>query len=145
MGCGTSEVGPKLASEPCLDAHITDTDASPSAVHIMKARHIGLDNYSVHRANVLSLPFGEGEFDAVVDKGTLDALLCRSAQDAQWMAAEVHRVLVKGGVFLQVRGLVDVCRRCSRDALSNDRTHPSRSIFTLPTGRTLLTQRFFVS
>lgn len=103
VGCGTSEVGPKLASEPGLrGAHVTDADSSPSAVRIMKARHVGLDNYACHRADALNLPFAEGRFDAVVDKGTLDALLCRSVEGAQGMASEVHRVLAKGGVFLQV-------------------------------------------
>ncbi|CAM9390188.1 unnamed protein product [Sphacelaria rigidula] len=130
VGCGTSEVGPKLASEPGLDAHISDADASPSAVRIMKARHVGLDNYSVHRANALSLPFREGDFDAVVDKGTLDALLCRSVEDAQGMAAEIHRVLAKGGVFLQVT-TEDPEARLDLLTTSAGRTHApwSKSLF----------------
>lgn len=102
VGCGTSDVGPKLASEPGLHAHVTDVDSSSSAVRIMKARHLGLDKYSCDMADALNLPFPDGTFDAVVDKGTLDSLLCHSVEDAETMATEVHRVLAKGGVFLQV-------------------------------------------
>lgn len=95
-------MGPKLAGEPGLDVHVTDADRSPTAVRIMKKRHAGVSNYSCYKADALNLPFPEGSFDAVVDKGTLDAILCRSVEDAHGMAAEVHRVLAKGGVFLQV-------------------------------------------
>ena len=96
-------MGPKLATEPDLKLHVTDADSSPSAVRIMKRRHAGLDNYTCHQTDVLNLPFPEESFDAVVDKGTLDALLCRNVEDAQGMATEMHRVLAKGGVFVQVR------------------------------------------
>ena len=68
----------------------------------MKRRHASLDNYMCHQTDVLNLPFPEDSFDAVVDKGTLDALLCRNMEDAQAMATEMHRVLTKGGVFVQV-------------------------------------------
>eukprot|EP00904_Undaria_pinnatifida_P007413 jgi/Undpi1/3801/HiC_scaffold_16.g07170.m1 len=102
VGCGTSEVGPKLATEPGLSIHVTDADSSPSAVRIMKRRHASLDNYMCHQTDVLNLPFPEDSFDAVVDKGTLDALLCRNMEDAQAMATEMHRVLTKGGVFVQI-------------------------------------------
>lgn len=88
--------------EPNLKLHVTDADSSPSAVRLMKRRHSSLDNYTCHETDVLNLPFPEGSYDAVVDKGTLDALLCRSSEDALGMASEVHRVLRKGGVFLQV-------------------------------------------
>lgn len=102
VGCGTSEVGPKLATEPDLELHVTDADSSPSAVRIMKRRHASLNNYTCHQTDVLNLPFPEESFDAVVDKGTLDALLCRNVEDAQQMATEMHRVLTKGGVFVQI-------------------------------------------
>ncbi|CAN0087291.1 unnamed protein product, partial [Hapterophycus canaliculatus] len=104
VGCGTSEVGPKLAQEPSLLPliHVTDSDSSPSALMLMKRRHAALQNYACHEGNALDLNFGDGSFDVVVDKGTLDALLCRSANDAHLMVAEMHRVLRKGGVYFQI-------------------------------------------
>ena len=102
VGCGTSDVGPKLAQEASLSLHLTDVDSSPSAVRLMKRRHAGLDNYTCQEANVLRLGFPPGRFDAVVDKGTLDAILCSSVEEARDMVSEMHRVLREGGVYVQV-------------------------------------------
>ncbi|CAM9663821.1 unnamed protein product [Pylaiella littoralis] len=102
VGCGTSEVGPKLAQEPDLSLHVTDADNSPSAVRLMKQRHAAVDNYTCRETDVLNLKFPDGSFDAVVDKGTLDALLCRSVKDARDMVTEMHRVLTPGGIYVQV-------------------------------------------
>lgn len=102
MGCGTSDLGPKLAQEPSLSLHVTDADNSPSAVRIMEQRHANLENYEASEADVLDLNFPDGTFDAIVDKGTLDALLCGSVEDARDMVTEVYRVLRKGGAYVQV-------------------------------------------
>lgn len=102
MGCGTSDMGPKLAQEPTLSLHVTDADNSPSAVRIMRQRYGNLENYAASEADVLNLNFPDGRFDAIVDKGTLDALLCGSVEDARKMVAEMHRVLSRGGVYVQV-------------------------------------------
>lgn len=102
VGCGTSDMGPRLAQEASLPLHVTDIDNSPSAVRLMKQRHAGLENYTASEADVLNLNFPEGSFDAIVDKGTLDALLCRSVEEARETVAEMHRALVKGGAYVQV-------------------------------------------
>lgn len=102
MGCGTSDMGPKLAQEATLSLQVMDADNSPSAVRLMKQRYGDLENYTASEADVLSLDFPEGTFDAIVDKGTLDALLCSSVEDARAMVNEMHRVLGKGGAYVQV-------------------------------------------
>ncbi|CAM9137178.1 unnamed protein product [Scytosiphon promiscuus] len=104
VGCGTSGVGPKIAQEPSLLPliHVTDSDSSPSALMLMRRRHAALQNYACHEGNALDLDFPDGTFDAIVDKGTLDALLCRSVEDAHLMVAEMHRILRKGGVYFQI-------------------------------------------
>lgn len=68
----------------------------------MKQRHAAVDNYTCRETDVLNLNFPDGSFDAVVDKGTLDALLCRSVKDARDMVTEMHRVLTPGGIYVQV-------------------------------------------
>eukprot|EP00903_Cladosiphon_okamuranus_P013567 g12638.t1 len=102
VGCGTSDLGPKLAQEPSLLVDVMDADNSPSAIRIMEQRHANLENYGACEADVLNLDFPDGTFDAIVDKGTLDALLCSSVEAAREMVTEMHRVLRKGGAYVQV-------------------------------------------
>ena len=51
-----------------------------------------------------SLQFGDGIFDAVIDKGTFDSILCGdgSGPNAAMMLQEVHRVLSPNGVYICV-------------------------------------------
>jgi ubiquinone/menaquinone biosynthesis C-methylase UbiE len=51
-----------------------------------------------------ALRFAEGSFDAVIDKGTFDAIVCTPDDDAavSQACAEVARVLGPGGVFVSV-------------------------------------------
>lgn len=125
-------MGPKLAEEPALSSlHVTDTDSSPTAVRLMKKRHEALCNYDCREGDVLNLNFPTGRFDAVVDKGTLDALLCGSAEDALEMVSEVHRVLRNGGVYVQIsaedpEARLELLTECGS---SSGRGPWSRSIF----------------
>jgi len=52
--------------------------------------------------DVKSLQFEDGIFDAVVDKGTLDCILCGdgSGPNAEQMLNEVYRVLAPTGVYI---------------------------------------------
>jgi len=51
-----------------------------------------------------SLGYADGTFDAVIDKGTLDSLLCgeNSTANSARYVAEVCRTLKPGGVFIVV-------------------------------------------
>ena len=46
--------------------------------------------------------FREGDFNVVIDKGTLDCVLCGdiSVSNANKMLSEVHRVLAPGGFYI---------------------------------------------
>lgn len=46
--------------------------------------------------------FGDGTFDCVIDKGTLDSILCGdgSGPNAHMMLSEIHRVLNANGVYI---------------------------------------------
>lgn len=59
---------------------------------------------SDHEMDARDLKYPEREFDVVIDKGTLDAILCgsESAKNAASMLMEVHRVLKRGGLFFLI-------------------------------------------
>ena len=48
--------------------------------------------------------FGDGEFDVILDKGTLDAILCGadSNKHQNTMLTELNRLLKRGGVFVLI-------------------------------------------
>ena len=54
--------------------------------------------------DVLDMKFKNGEFDIVLDKGTLDSVLCgdNSAPNVDKMLNEVYRVLSPNGIYICV-------------------------------------------
>jgi ubiquinone/menaquinone biosynthesis C-methylase UbiE len=48
--------------------------------------------------------FKQGEFNVVLDKGTLDSILCgdNSTPNAEKMLSEIHRVLAPNGIYICV-------------------------------------------
>jgi len=46
--------------------------------------------------------FSSGEFNVVLDKGTLDSILCgdNSVPNAEKMMQEIYRILAPGGVYV---------------------------------------------
>ena len=51
-----------------------------------------------------SLDFETSSFDLVIDKGTMDSMLCsgHSYMDVARMLTQVHRVLKPGGIYFLV-------------------------------------------
>jgi SAM-dependent methyltransferase len=78
---------------------VTSTDISPVAVEFQKEKHPKLN---VFRADATSLPFEDGSFGRVIDKGTFDAVLTGGFKMARSMASEVRRVLQGDGVYVLI-------------------------------------------
>ncbi|OCF41710.1 hypothetical protein I317_04516 [Kwoniella heveanensis CBS 569] len=73
LGCGNSALG-----EVLYDAgwtNIVNLDYSKIVIDQMKERHTSRPLMEWHEMDVLDLKYGEEEFDLVVDKGTMDAML----------------------------------------------------------------------
>ena len=69
-----------------------------------------LPNLPFKQMDVRSLQYENGTMDAVLDKGTLDSILCGdgSGPNADAMLAEIYRVLSPSGVYICITyGLPD--------------------------------------
>lgn len=99
VGCGPGTNIWLLAREGFLTAGI---DGSPTAIEIAKKRLAeddlphALPEADLHSGNFTSLPWGNDEFDAVVD---IEAIYANPMDAIRLTIAEVHRVLRPGGVF----------------------------------------------
>ena len=113
LGCGTSRLSGDLAEDGY--ASVTSCDISAVAVDAMRerARGQGACRWDVQDATRLS--YAAGSFAAVVDKGTLDSVLCGegSTANAAKVCEGVSRVLRPGGVFVCVSHAPPEARLCS--------------------------------
>ncbi len=80
-------------------AFVTATDISEASLKILRKRYKNVVNLETQLADMESLPFASGQFDAVVCAGSL------SYGDNQIVMDEIYRVLKEGGVFIAVDSL----------------------------------------
>ena len=102
IGCGNSRLSEDLSEEGYED--ITNIDFSTKAISIMeekcKAKFPKMSFKVMDALNMKEIR--TGSFNIVIDKGTLDSVLCgdNSVQNAQKMISEVFRVLSPGGHYI---------------------------------------------
>jgi SAM-dependent methyltransferase len=94
VGCGTGGISLYLASQgfkvTAVDREQYEPEALRAARDFSRQQGIGID---VYLADAGALPFGEGAFDAVLCGNVVEHL-----DDPEAALAEIHRVLVPGGV-----------------------------------------------
>lgn len=75
-----------------------------TAIEAMSLRHKDKKGLTWNVMNVSTLSYPDQQFDAVVDKGTMDSILCgeNSTRNASRYCSEVARVLKPGGCFFIV-------------------------------------------
>eukprot|EP00928_Gymnodinium_smaydae_P024344 TRINITY_DN1971_c0_g4_i2.p1 TRINITY_DN1971_c0_g4~~TRINITY_DN1971_c0_g4_i2.p1 ORF type:complete len:276 (-),score=47.70 TRINITY_DN1971_c0_g4_i2:157-984(-) len=122
LGCGTSALGVQLARHTA-GARVTNLDFSPAAIDSMREAYPD-DDWVV--GDALNMPFSDGTFDLVVDKGTFDAFECAAAAvgdkgdgPALQLFQEVSRVLSEraGSAWVQITHSgpelrLEVLRKC---------------------------------
>lgn len=109
-GCGNSSLPFDLYKRGYLDQ--TAVDYSASVIFRMRERCVE-ERLEIRflEGDVTAMEFADGSFDVVVDKGTLDAMMCGQDEDVWSPSASVvasvgryvdhvHRVLRGGGTFL---------------------------------------------
>eukprot|EP00939_MAST-03C_sp_MAST-3C-sp1_P002991 g2991.t1 len=99
VGCGTSTLSRELAK---MYAHVVGVDVSKDIVACMRRRYCGVKALEFRCGDLAAedcmLP--DAQFDVVVDKSTLDAMLCHTSREQY--VVNVHRALVVGGVYVVV-------------------------------------------
>lgn len=102
VGCGNSRLSPMLYESGICN--VTNIDISEVVISQMRARYREMDRMEWLRMDVMKLDFPESSFDVVIDKGTIDSLLCgsNSFHNVYQMHKQISRVLKKGGKYISV-------------------------------------------
>jgi len=104
VGCGNSRLSADMHTNGIVN--ITNIDISQTVIDAMKEEFSAKAEmeWTVMDARTMSL--GDDHFDAVIDKGTLDSVLCsKEAVDhahVYKMVEQVYRVLKPGGVYIMI-------------------------------------------
>jgi SAM-dependent methyltransferase len=101
-GCGNS----RLTEDMYEDGYtsIANVDISKVCVDMMIEKHRDKTGLTWQQMNVCALDFPDETFDTVLDKSTIDSILCGegSTANAAKYCSEVSRCLKPGGVFFIV-------------------------------------------
>ncbi|KAH0795298.1 Phosphoethanolamine N-methyltransferase-related protein [Histomonas meleagridis] len=98
VGCGNSDMSFKM--EKAGITPIISTDISHTCINKMQKKFGGC----YLPMDACYLQFRDGVFSCVIDKGTLDALLCCRHYEVPVtkMMTEIARVLEPGGIFIEI-------------------------------------------
>jgi ubiquinone/menaquinone biosynthesis C-methylase UbiE len=102
IGCGNSRLSSQLYESGYQN--VTNIDCSEVVINQMKARCKDQDKMEWVVKDCTRMDFPDATFDLVVDKGTMDAMLCgaNSFHNVYQMNKHVSRVMKKGAHFVVV-------------------------------------------
>lgn len=102
LGCGNAELSEKMYLSGYKNIH--NIDISKVVIAQMKARNTDKKEMQWEVMDARKLGYPSESFDAVIDKSTLDAILCGdlSFYNAAKVIDEVQRVLKTGGVYIVI-------------------------------------------
>jgi ubiquinone/menaquinone biosynthesis C-methylase UbiE len=103
VGAGNSRLSEDMYEDGYI--HIMNIDISQVVTRAMQEKHRDKGPTMQYRQmDALSLEFTDSSYDAVLDKGTLDAILCgeNSTPNSFQMLSEIYRVLTASGVYIVV-------------------------------------------
>jgi SAM-dependent methyltransferase len=102
VGCGNSRLSPQLYDSGVHQ--IINIDISEVVIGQMRARYREMDKMVWARMDVTRLDFPDSSFDVVIDKGTIDSLLCgsNSFHNVYQMNKQISRVLKRGGKYISI-------------------------------------------
>mmetsp|Transcript_55385 Transcript_55385/g.108420 ORF Transcript_55385/g.108420 Transcript_55385/m.108420 type:complete len:223 (+) Transcript_55385:253-921(+) len=104
LGCGNSRLSEEMYEDGFHD--ITNIDISTIVIKNMQEKYQDKPGLSFMQLNALDMKekFSDGLYDCVIDKGTMDSILCGegSTHNIQTMLREVSRVLKPNGIYIVI-------------------------------------------
>lgn len=102
IGCGNSRLSEELYDEGYTN--ITNVDISQVVINAMTAKYADRSTMKYLQMDCKTLDFPADKFNVVLDKGTLDSILCGegSTHNIHTCLSEISRVLTANGVFVCV-------------------------------------------
>ena len=100
IGTGNSQLAPLLAQNGF--ENVTAIDFVRPCIVKSRRRNREVEGITWKVMDVRKLAYGDGEFQAVLDKGTLDCLFYLGEADVMMAMTEIARVLKKRGVYVCV-------------------------------------------
>lgn len=109
VGCGTSTLGIDIQDDGVKN--VLNIDISPSVVADMSAKYERRRN-RFEVGDIRDLEYKKNSFDLVIDKGTMDSMMCAetSSYDIDKMFKEISRVMKPGGVFIEISNACEELR-----------------------------------
>ena len=103
VGCGNSRLSEEMYDDGFRNIH--NVDISSVVIQAMQEKNARRDEMTWEVMDCTHMePLKSSSFDVVIDKGTLDAILCGSSStaSAEQMCSECARVLKDEGVFILI-------------------------------------------
>ncbi|XP_022864779.1 methyltransferase-like protein 13 [Olea europaea var. sylvestris] len=103
VGCGNAVISEDMVKDGFED--IVNIDISSVAIDMMRKKYENIPQLKYMQMDVKDMSFFPDEsFDSVIDKGTLDSLMCGTSApiNAAQMLGEVSRLLKPGGVYMLI-------------------------------------------
>lgn len=103
LGCGNSLLSEDMVKDGYQN--IANIDISSVVIEQMSEKHMDIPQLTYMQLDVRDMSFfGDGSFDCIIDKGTLDAMMCGddAPHGAYKMLAEVARLMRPGGIYMLI-------------------------------------------
>ncbi|XP_040380229.1 EEF1A lysine methyltransferase 4 isoform X1 [Oryza brachyantha] len=103
LGCGNSLLSEDMVKDGYEE--VVNVDISSVVIEQMREKHVDIPQLTYFQMDARDMSyFGDETFDCVLDKGTLDAMMCGddAPLGASKMLAEVARLLRPGGIYMLI-------------------------------------------
>ncbi|KMT18768.1 hypothetical protein BVRB_2g028870 isoform B [Beta vulgaris subsp. vulgaris] len=101
VGCGNAVMSEDMVKDGYEE--IMNVDISTVAIDMMRRKHAHIPQLKYMQMDVRDMTFfPDNSFGSVIDKGTLDSLMCGTEApfSASRMLGEINRLLKPGGVYI---------------------------------------------